>query len=119
MTTDPSHLIPLPDGLTEDDVLAWIECELPPARHEDVGRAIDADAVVAGRMRRMRADCGGGRALPGMQGPVGRMGSGGATPEREGVPGGAGGVELVDGPPGFIVSSARPPPAARRAPRRS
>ena len=109
MTTDPNHLMPLPEGLTEDDVLAWIECELPAARHEDVGRAIDADAVVAGRARRMRADREAVRALPEMQAPIGLMDSVEATLERQALLGIADGVELINAPPIFIVSSARRP----------
>lgn len=109
MTTDLNNLTPLPEGLTENDVLAWIECELPAARHEAVGRAIDADAAVAGRVRQMRADREAVQALPEMQAPIGLMDSVQATLERQALLGLADGVELVDAPPVFIVRSARRP----------
>lgn len=109
MRTDPNQ----PDftslGLTEADVAAWVECELPRERHEAVGVAIDSNPVLARRLRAMRADREAVRALPEVFAPEGLLETVEATMERQALLGLVDGVELNNAPPLSIIRTARRP----------
>lgn len=96
-------------GLTEAEVAAWVECELPRDRHEAVGTAIDSDPNLAKLLRAMRADREAVRALPEVQAPEGLLEMVEATMERQALLGLTDGVELNNAPPVSIIRTARTP----------
>jgi hypothetical protein len=109
MSTDPFQ----PDlsslGLTEADVAAWVECELPRDRHESVGLAIETNPALAKRLRAMRADREAVRAMPEVHAPEGLLDAVEATMERQALLGLSDGVELTNAPPVSVIRTTRRP----------
>lgn len=107
---DPGPFGPLPAGLTEADLLDWVEQRLPAGRAGAIEIAIRANPSIASRLEEMRVDRAAVASLPELPAPTALLDAVERTLERQMLVGLATGDALTDLPP---VSLVRPPRRSR------